>query len=125
MSKPSIEKTPEVFLICDIDNDSWMTPVFLYLNTGRLPDERKEAAKVRRRACTYVILGGKLYRRGFSIPLLKCVDESQVDYILNEIHEGINGQHIGGGSLARKALRAGFYWPTDGAFLQVHKIIHK
>ncbi|MCI28117.1 hypothetical protein A2U01_0049317, partial [Trifolium medium] len=89
-----------------------MTPVFRYLNTGTLPDDQKEAAKVKRRACAYVILHGKLYRRGFSIPLLKCVDEGQVDYILNEIHEGINGQHIGGRSLARKALRAGFYWPT-------------
>ncbi|GAU46144.1 hypothetical protein TSUD_401460 [Trifolium subterraneum] len=53
-----------------------------------------------------------LYRRGFSIPLLKCVEETRVEFILQEIHEGINGQHIGGRSLARKALRAGYYWPT-------------
>ncbi|GAU46629.1 hypothetical protein TSUD_284770 [Trifolium subterraneum] len=49
---------------------------------------------------------------GFSIPLLKCVEETRVEFILQEIHEGINGQHIGGRSLARKALRAGYYWPT-------------
>ncbi|GAU28915.1 hypothetical protein TSUD_59270, partial [Trifolium subterraneum] len=53
-----------------------------------------------------------LYRRGFSIPLLKCVEETRVEFILQEIHEGINGQHVGGRSLARKALRAGYYWPT-------------
>ncbi|MCI27203.1 protein NYNRIN-like, partial [Trifolium medium] len=103
LSKPSIEKAPEAFLICDINNGSWMTPVYQYLNTGILPDDKKEAAKVKRRACAYVILDGKLYRRGFSTPMLKCVDEGQVDYILNEIHEGMNGQHIGGRSLARKA----------------------
>ncbi|MCI66261.1 hypothetical protein A2U01_0087519, partial [Trifolium medium] len=65
-----------------------MTPVHQYLDTGMLPDDKKEAVKVKRRACAYVILDGKLYRRGFSTPLLKCVDEGQVDYILNEIHEG-------------------------------------
>ncbi|GAU45958.1 hypothetical protein TSUD_301670 [Trifolium subterraneum] len=48
----------------------------------------------------------------FSIPLLKCVEEARVEFILQEIQEGINGQHIGGRSLAQKALRAGYYWPT-------------
>ncbi|PNX98275.1 gag-pol polyprotein [Trifolium pratense] len=54
----------------------------------------------------------QLYKRGISSPLLRCIDEDDVDYISREIHEGINGQHLGGRSLARKALRAGYYWPT-------------
>ena len=29
-----------------------------------------------------------------------------------ELHEGIYGSHIGGWSLASKAIRAGYYWPT-------------
>ncbi|MCI45245.1 hypothetical protein A2U01_0066484, partial [Trifolium medium] len=70
--------------------------------------------------CAYVILEEKLYRRGFSIPLLKCIEEGQIEYILNEIHEGINGQHIGGHSLARKALRAGLYWSTMQANAKEH-----
>ena len=32
--------------------------------------------------------------------------------MLAEIHEGSNGHHMGGKALARKALRAGYYWPT-------------
>ncbi|CAJ2668042.1 unnamed protein product [Trifolium pratense] len=120
LSKPSIVKPPEVFLICEIDANSWMTPVFEFLNTGNLPLDKKEAAKVKKRACAYVIINGKMYRRGFSIPLLRCVEESEVTSILGEIHEGINGQHIGGRSLARKALRAGFYWPTMQADAKEH-----
>ncbi|MCH81668.1 hypothetical protein A2U01_0002459, partial [Trifolium medium] len=81
LSKPSIEKTPEVLLICDIDNNSWMTPVFHFLSSGELPDDKKEAAKIKRRACAY---------------------------------------HIGRRSLARKALRAGFYWPTMQADAKEH-----
>ncbi|MCI42306.1 hypothetical protein A2U01_0063543 [Trifolium medium] len=72
-----------------------MTPVFRFLNSEELPADKKEAAKIKRRACTYVVLDSKLYRRGFSIILLKCVEEGCVEYILNEIHEGMNGQHVG------------------------------
>ncbi|CAJ2661783.1 unnamed protein product [Trifolium pratense] len=113
LPRPSIEKTTNVLDINVIgDKNCWMTPVYNLLANGTLPDDQKEAAIIRRRACAYVILDGKLYRRGFSIPLLKCVDEETVDYILREVHEGINAQHLGGKSLARKALRAGYYWPT-------------
>jgi hypothetical protein len=58
------------------------------------------------------ILDDQLYRRGFATPLLKCVEEEKLEYVLTEIHKGINGQHISGRSLARKTLRAGYYWPT-------------
>ncbi|CAJ2659887.1 unnamed protein product [Trifolium pratense] len=113
LPRPSIEKASNVLDINVIgDQNCWMTPVYNFLANGTLPDNQKEAAIIRRRACAYVILDGKLYRRGFSIPLLKCVDEETVDYILREVHEGINAQHLGGRSLARKALRAGYYWPT-------------
>ncbi|CAJ2656849.1 unnamed protein product [Trifolium pratense] len=113
LPRPSIEKPSKVVDINVIgDKDCWMTPVYNFLEHETLPDDQKQAAIVRRRACSYVILDGKLYRRGFSIPLLKCVDEDTTDYILREVHEGINAQHLGGRSLARKALRAGYYWPT-------------
>ncbi|CAJ2652108.1 unnamed protein product [Trifolium pratense] len=113
LPRPSIEKPNKVMDINVIgDKYCWMTPVYNFLEHGTLPDDQKQAAVVRRRACSYVILDGKLYRRGFSIPLLKCVDEDTADYILREVHEGINAQHLGGRSLARKALRAGYYWPT-------------
>ncbi|GAU47643.1 hypothetical protein TSUD_238620 [Trifolium subterraneum] len=110
--KPSIEKAIEVMHIYAIDDQSWMAPVYNLLKSNTLPANAKEATKIRKRACSYVLLDDKLYRRGFSISLLKCVEETRVGFILQEIHEGINGQHIGGRSLARKALRAGYYWPT-------------
>ncbi|GAU35922.1 hypothetical protein TSUD_69550 [Trifolium subterraneum] len=113
LSHPSIQKPTRVLDINAIgDANCWMTPVYNYLAHETLPNDEKEAATVKRRACSYTLLDNKLYRRGFSIPLLKCADEATADYILREIHEGINSQHLGGRSLARKALRAGYYWPT-------------
>ncbi|MCI01817.1 putative protein NYNRIN-like, partial [Trifolium medium] len=113
LSLPSIEKPSRVLYINVIDDSNcWMTPIYNYLARGTLPSEQKDTAIIRCRACSYVILDGKLYRRGFSIPLVKWVKEDTVDYVIREIHEGINAQHPGGRSLARKALRAGYYWPT-------------
>ncbi|XP_052114155.1 uncharacterized protein LOC127745461 [Arachis duranensis] len=51
-------------------------------------------------------------RRGFSRPLLKCLDRKEADIALAEAHEGICGIHSGARSLAQKILRAGFYWLT-------------
>ena len=88
LSRPSIEKTsipPEVNAIGD--SSCWMTPVFNFLKRGELPPNRTEAAAIKRRACAYVVIEHKLYRRGFSIPLLKCINEFAVPEILQEIHE--------------------------------------
>ncbi|KAI5417702.1 hypothetical protein KIW84_042352 [Lathyrus oleraceus] len=113
ISEAHIDKLPPPLEVNAIgDARCWMTPIYNYLTRDELPADPKEATTVKRRACSYVLLEGKLYRRGFSIPLLKCVEEEKVPDILEEIHRGINAQHLGGRSLARKALRAGYYWPT-------------
>ncbi|XP_075473370.1 uncharacterized protein LOC142504379 [Primulina tabacum] len=45
-------------------------------------------------------------------PLLKCLSEKEVDYVLREIHKGCCAEHLGGMSLAWKTMLAGFWWPT-------------
>jgi ribonuclease HI len=86
LSKPSIEKAQDVMLVCEVNTNSWIFPVMRFLESGETPNDPKEAAKVKRRACSYVLLDNQLYRRGFAIPLLKCVEEEKVEYILTEIH---------------------------------------
>ncbi|MCH82193.1 gag-pol polyprotein [Trifolium medium] len=119
LPRPSIEKqatSTSSAMVVDInfvkDGTSWMTNYWLYLAHGHLPEDEKEVKMLQRKASSFCLMYGKLYKRGISIPLLKCIDEDDVDYVLREIYEGINGQHLGGRSLARKALRAGYYWPT-------------
>ncbi|XP_060972318.1 uncharacterized protein LOC133038245 [Cannabis sativa] len=91
---------------------TWMTPIVAYLEKGILPDDKMEARKLRQRAARYVIYDGRLYRRSFSQPLLKCIDGEDCDYILREVHGGICGNHTGGNSLALKIMRQGYNWPT-------------
>ena len=42
---------------------------------------------MRKRAARFTILNNALYKRGFSMPYLKCVEESEAKYILEEIHK--------------------------------------
>ena len=51
-------------------------------------------------------------KKSFSLPLLECTTAVEAAKIMEEIHEGICANHIGGKALALKALRAGFYWPS-------------
>ena len=46
------------------------------------------------------------------MPYLKCVDDDEAKYILEEIHEGICGDHAGPRSLVSKVIRTGYFWPT-------------
>ncbi|KAM6569320.1 hypothetical protein CsatB_017305 [Cannabis sativa] len=86
---------------------TWMTSVVNYLENEVLPEGKIEARKLGYRAARYVIYDGRLYRRSFSQPLLKCIDGEECDYILHEVHSGICGNHTGGNSLALKIMQQG------------------
>ena len=86
-----------------------MDPIRDYLVDGILPSYPKEASKLRTRSARFTIHRGTLYKRGFSIPILKCVGKKDSNYMLKEVHEGICSNHIGAKSLAVKTLRQGYY----------------
>jgi hypothetical protein len=43
---------------------------------------------------------------------MKCVSMEESKEILQEIHEGVCGNHAASRTLVGKAFRFGFYWPT-------------
>ena len=89
-----------------------MTPILSFLQDGHLPQDNKKARKVRKRVARFTILNDTLYKRGFSISYLKCVDEEEAKYILEEIHEGVCRDHAGPRSLVSKVIRTCYFWPT-------------
>ncbi|GJX29011.1 reverse transcriptase domain-containing protein [Tanacetum coccineum] len=102
----------EVTTVVEEDGPTWMTPIIEYLKEGTLPDDRKEASKLRIKARQYELLEGILYRRSFLKPWLRCVGPLQADYVIREIHEGSCSMHAGPRSVVAKAMRLGYYWPT-------------
>ncbi|RDX91197.1 Retrovirus-related Pol polyprotein from transposon 17.6, partial [Mucuna pruriens] len=109
INTPKIEK-PEVQ--CNEQGRTWMEPLVEYLKEGKLPVDLAEAGKLRKEAPKYALIGQQLYRRGFSSPLLRCVDPQEAEYVIKEVHEGVCGTHIGGRALAGKIARTGYYWPS-------------
>ena len=87
LPQPSTLRLPLTLGVFSIgDNNCLMTPMHEYLTKGKPSADSKQAVMVRRRAFFYVLVKGKLYRRVFSIPLLKYVDRSGTDHVLLEIH---------------------------------------
>ncbi|XP_072076738.1 uncharacterized protein [Arachis hypogaea] len=98
--------------ISTIKETDWRNDLIHYLQTGNIPEGVESDKKFRRQASSFTILNGTLYRRGYTRPLLKCLNKSEADLALAEAHEGICGTHTGARSLTSKILRAGFFWPT-------------
>nr|KYP36265.1 Pro-Pol polyprotein [Cajanus cajan] len=108
--------TPSYDSVAILDNNpgqsSWMASIWQYLTDGTLPNDKMEASKIKAKSCHFTIEAGELFKRGFSVPLLKCLDPDQVEYVMSEIHRGICGMHSGTRSMAARVVRAGYYWPT-------------
>ncbi|PKI51810.1 hypothetical protein CRG98_027802 [Punica granatum] len=51
----------------------------------------------------------RMVRRGYLEPFLRCLGPIKASYVLHEIHEGIAGAHERARTLARKAMRQGYY----------------
>ncbi|GFY91128.1 hypothetical protein Acr_07g0013240 [Actinidia rufa] len=79
---------------------------------GTLPKDKLQARRLQYRSARFCIFKGRLYKRSFSGPLLKCLRSEEAEYVLKEIHEGICGNHSEARSLARKTVRQGYFWPT-------------
>ncbi|XP_073286801.1 uncharacterized protein [Primulina huaijiensis] len=90
--------------IPSVQEDSWMTLLIKYIADGELPEDRAWATKIKRQEPRFVFFNNVLYRRSYQGPLLKCLSENEVEYVLQEIHEGCCGEHLGGTALARKAI---------------------
>jgi len=113
----------ESLQICLVEGgETWMMPYKSYLADGILPLEPKEARKIKKNSAKYTLIDRELFRHGFTHPILVCVSGDQCARIMAELHEGICVSHIGGQSLASKAIRAGYYWPT-GRLHEVRTVV--
>ena len=108
---------PSIYL-CDVEvapvesEPSWMDPIWDYIIDGSLPNDPKEATKIRARSARFTNHKESLYKRGFFTPILKCIAGKDTEYVLREVHEGKCGNHIEARALAGKVLRHGYFWPT-------------
>ncbi|GJU37844.1 reverse transcriptase domain-containing protein [Tanacetum coccineum] len=102
----------EVQTIVEEEGDNWMTPIIKYLEEGIVPSDKNEARALRAKIGQYTMESGVLFKKGYLIPMLRCVGPLQANYVIREIHLGSCGMHVGPRAVVRKAIRQGYYWPT-------------
>ncbi|CAL8175083.1 unnamed protein product [Prunus armeniaca] len=91
--------------------NTWTSPIYAYLTNGTLPQDKSHAQKLWYQSARYTVINDVLYKRGHTTPYLKCLTTKQGDYVLQEIHSGVCGDHSESRSLPHKAFRQGYYWP--------------
>ena len=52
------------------DDQEWTNDIIGYLRTGALPEDPKQAHKIRVQAARFTLIGGHLYKRSFIGPYL-------------------------------------------------------
>ncbi|XP_022854622.1 uncharacterized protein LOC111375929 [Olea europaea var. sylvestris] len=110
VTEPSINKTVSVM---DIDNEpSWMDPIVDFIKHDNLPENPRAARSIRSKAPRYCMIEGILFRRSLTLPYLRCLKSSKSSHTLEEVHEGICGNHQEARALTFKHIRYGYYWPT-------------
>ncbi|XP_070057411.1 uncharacterized protein [Nicotiana tomentosiformis] len=98
----------------EFDENPWFHDIKEYLEKGEYPENATHTQKstLRRLANHFFQSGGIPYRRTPYLGLLGCVDAKEASRLLEEIHAGTCGPHMKSFVLAKKILRAGYFWMT-------------
>ncbi|KAK2423436.1 hypothetical protein QL285_033889 [Trifolium repens] len=97
-----------------LDDEPWFYYIKRYLTKQEYPKNASSIDRktLRRLASQFFLNGEVLYKRNHDMVLLRCVDKREADLLITEIHEGSFGTHANGHAMAKKILRAGYYWLT-------------
>lgn len=98
MEKRSIEEDP-IGILDPIS--TWMDPIRAYLTDGTLPNDHYQAALLKKRASSFEMRKGELFKKGYLQPLLKCVTSEKGREVLEDLHSGYCASHVGGRLLAQ------------------------
>lgn len=107
------------------DAESLFADIIYYLKNGYAPsnlDHTKKRA-LRLKAKQYQLVNNVLFRINYDFVLLRCLEKSEAEKVLQELHDGLAGGHYIGDATAHKILRAGYYWPT--LFKDSHNYVRK
>src|SRR4051812_48325817 len=96
------------------EEKAWFHEVKRYLEAQEYPEGASinDRKFLRRFAAKFFLSNGTLYKRNHDSTLLRCVNKKEAEQIMEEIHNGAFGTHSSGHTMAKKILRAGYYWST-------------
>ncbi|XP_070025738.1 uncharacterized protein [Nicotiana sylvestris] len=98
----------------ETDGKPWFHDIKEYLAKREYSEHAKHTQKctLRRLSNHFFQSGGTLYRRTPNLGLLRYVNANEASKLLEEIYAGTCGPHMNGFVLAKKILKAGYFWMT-------------
>jgi ribonuclease HI len=98
----------------EVDNRPWYYDIKRFVQSREYPQQAtgNEKKYIRRMAFQLFLSEEILYKRPHDATLLRCVDAKEANRLIQEMHAGLMGAHANGLFLARKIMRAGYYWLT-------------
>ncbi|VFQ69675.1 unnamed protein product, partial [Cuscuta campestris] len=102
----------QVLIITLKEEPDWIDEITMYILDGLLPIDPIAAKVVKRRAPSYTLECGRLYKRSYNGTLLRCLRAGETQKLMEEIHEGICSAHQGAFTMSRKVTLQGYFWPT-------------
>ena len=87
----------------------WRTSYLDYLLREALPTDKIEAWWPARRAKSFVVIEGELYRQSHTRILQRCIPIEQGKQLMSDIHGGVCRQHAAPRTLVGNTFRQGFY----------------
>jgi hypothetical protein len=93
---PSVELMERaVRTISPVHSEDWRTEIVFFLQGNYLSDDEVYNKRMEARTRPYVIIEGELYKHRVCSPLLKCLSITEGQELMEEIHAGLCGAHIG------------------------------
>nr|XP_023895858.1 uncharacterized protein LOC112007730 [Quercus suber] len=98
----------------EADGKPWYHDIKAYIKSNEYPPGAIDSEKkfIQHMAYQFFLSGEVLYKRNHDSTLLRCVDASEANHRMKELHEGFLGAHASGPLLACKIMRANYYWLT-------------
>ncbi|VFQ82909.1 unnamed protein product [Cuscuta campestris] len=106
------EENAEADILSKLEEPDWIDEITMYILDGSLPADPIAAKVVKRRAPSYTLECGRLYKRSYNGTLLRCLRAGEAQKLMEEIHEGICSAHQGAFTMSRKITLQGYFWPT-------------
>lgn len=77
---------------------SWKDSFIRYLRNNELPSDIIEARAIQEQSKRYQLFGRELFQVIPRGPMLKCIDTKKVLEVMQRLHSGDCGNHLGGKS---------------------------
>ena len=93
------------------DVESLYADIICFLKNGYAPSHLDHTKKrtLRLKAKQYQLIDDVLFKGNYDSVLLRCLEKTEAQKVLQELHNGLAGGHYAGDDTAHKILRAGYY----------------